>query len=170
MPPASVAHGAQTTLVEVDALPAHGDLEYPAQLTQGAARGHQHPPPHHGADVEQPNFHLHDRADIRRAWRGASFRRGCFGSRFIRPDYSLSSRPVSATPHILMLSYLCIQRIEQRPCFLQIGRVEAFGEPPINGRKTVVGFGMAALVAAEPGEAYGRAQFPELGILLPGNA
>jgi hypothetical protein len=33
-----------------------------------------------------------------------------------------------------------------------------------------VGVGVVALVVAEPGEARGRAQFPELGLLLLGDA
>ena len=33
-----------------------------------------------------------------------------------------------------------------------------------------MGFAAAALVAAEPGEARGGAQFPEFGLLLPGDA
>ena len=33
-----------------------------------------------------------------------------------------------------------------------------------------MGFNVAALVAAEPGEALGGAQFPELGVLLLGDA
>ena len=34
----------------------------------------------------------------------------------------------------------------------------------------ITGFGAAALVAAEPGEAHRGAQFPELGLLLSGDA
>jgi hypothetical protein len=45
------------------------------------------------------------------------------------------------------------QRVEQRLCLFEIGCVEAFGEPAVNRREQVAGFGVAALVAAEPGEA-----------------
>ena len=48
--------------------------------------------------------------------------------------------------------------------------VEAFGEPAVDRREKVAGFGAATLVAAKPGEARGGAQFPELGPLLPGDA
>jgi hypothetical protein len=46
----------------------------------------------------------------------------------------------------------------------------AFGEPREDRREEVAGFGVTTLVAAEPGEARGRAQFPELRLLLLGNA
>jgi len=62
------------------------------------------------------------------------------------------------------------QFAEQRLGLFQIGRVEAFGEPAIDWREKVAGFGAATLVAAEPGEARGGAQFPELGFLLLGDA
>src|SRR5262249_4247170 len=60
--------------------------------------------------------------------------------------------------------------VEQRLCLFQVGGVEAFGEPAVDRREKIAGFGAAALVAAEPGEAWGAAQFPELGPLLRGNA
>jgi hypothetical protein len=50
------------------------------------------------------------------------------------------------------------------------GGVEALGEPVVDRREEVVGFGTAALVAPEPGKAGGGAQFPELGPLLLGYA
>src|SRR5215472_3850395 len=62
------------------------------------------------------------------------------------------------------------QLLQQRLRLFQIGRVEPLGEPAINGGEKVEGFGAAALVAAEPGEARGGAQFPELGLLLLGDA
>jgi hypothetical protein len=62
------------------------------------------------------------------------------------------------------------QLIEQRLCFVEIGGVEALGEPAVDRREKVAGFGVAALVAAQPGEACGGAQFPELGPLLLGDA
>jgi hypothetical protein len=62
------------------------------------------------------------------------------------------------------------QFVEQRLCLSQIGRGEAFGEPAVDRREQVAGFGAAALVAAEPGEAHGGAQLPELGPLLLGDA
>ncbi len=60
--------------------------------------------------------------------------------------------------------------VEQRLRLLQIGRTEAFREPAVDQRKKVAGFSGTALVAAEAGEAHGRTQFPELGLLLPGDA
>ena len=55
---------------------------------------------------------------------------------------------------------------EQRFWLFEIGRVETLGEPAVDWREKVAGFGVMALVAAEPGEAHGGAQFPELGPLL----
>src|SRR5215831_12506743 len=66
-------------------------------------------------------------------------------------------------------SRLRIERLEQRLCVLQIGRVETFGKPAVDRCQQVAGFGAAALVAAETGEAHGSAQLPELGPLLPGD-
>src|SRR5262249_3861912 len=43
-------------------------------------------------------------------------------------------------------------------------------EPAVDWRQKVAGFAVAALVAAESGEAHGGAQFPELGFLLSGDA
>ena len=40
----------------------------------------------------------------------------------------------------------------------------------VNRREKIASFGVAALVAAELGEARGGAQFPELGLLLPSDA
>ncbi len=59
--------------------------------------------------------------------------------------------------------------VEQRFCFFEIGRVETFGEPAVDRREEVAGFGVAALVAAEPGEARSGAQLPELSLLLLGD-
>ena len=67
---------------------------------------------------------------------------------------------------LVMLATGSRQFVEQRLRLFQIGRVEAFGEPAVDRREKVAGFGVAALVAAEPGEARGGAQFPELGLLL----
>jgi hypothetical protein len=39
------------------------------------------------------------------------------------------------------------QFVEQRLCLFEIGRVEAFGEPAVDRREEVSGFGAAALVA-----------------------
>src|SRR5271169_5201780 len=49
------------------------------------------------------------------------------------------------------------QFVEHRPRFFEVGGVEAFGEPGVDGCQKVAGFGIAALVAAEPGEARGGA-------------
>ena len=69
-----------------------------------------------------------------------------------------------------MLTTGSSQLVEQRLRLFQIGGVEAFGEPAVDRREEIAGFGAAALVAAEPGEAHGGAQFPELGLLLLGDA
>jgi len=60
-----------------------------------------------------------------------------------------------------------LQFVQQPLRLFEVGRVEAFGEPVIYRREQVAGLGMAALVAAEPGEAHSGAQFPELCFLLP---
>src|SRR6516164_1871061 len=59
--------------------------------------------------------------------------------------------------------------VEQRFCLFQVGGVEAFGKPAIDRCDEVAGFDGALLVAAEPGEAHSGPQFPELGLLLPGD-
>src|ERR1700720_253837 len=66
--------------------------------------------------------------------------------------------------------WLLVERIQQRLRLSQIGRVEAFGEPAVDWREKVAGFGVTALVAPEPGEARSCTQFPELGFLLHGDA
>jgi hypothetical protein len=43
------------------------------------------------------------------------------------------------------------QFVEQRLCLFEIGRVEAFGEPGVDGGEKLVGLSAAALVAAETG-------------------
>ena len=60
--------------------------------------------------------------------------------------------------------------IEQRSRVLEVGGVEAFGEPAVDRREQIASRGVAALVAAQSGKARGGAQFPELGLLLPGDA
>jgi hypothetical protein len=62
------------------------------------------------------------------------------------------------------------QLVEHRPCLFEIGGVEALGEPAIDGRQQVVRLCAAALVVPQPGKARGDAQFPELGLLLLGDA
>jgi hypothetical protein len=65
----------------------------------------------------------------------------------------------------------CSQRlVEQRLCFSKVGDVETFGEPAVDGRQQLAGFGAAALVAAQLSEACGGAQFQELCLLLSGDA
>ena len=62
------------------------------------------------------------------------------------------------------------QLVEQHSRLLEIRRVKALGEPAVDRREKVARLGAAALVAAKPGEAHGGAQFPELGLLLLGDA
>jgi hypothetical protein len=63
-----------------------------------------------------------------------------------------------------------IELVEQRLGIFQVGGAEAFGEPSVDRREQAAGFAAAALVAAQPGKADGGAQFPELGLLLAGDA
>src|SRR6516164_803054 len=67
-------------------------------------------------------------------------------------------------------SVLLIEFVEQRLGVFEVGCGETFSEPAIDRRQQVAGFGAAALVAAQQGEAHRSAQFPHLGFLLPGDA
>jgi hypothetical protein len=55
------------------------------------------------------------------------------------------------------------QLVEQPLRFFQIGGVEAFGEPTIDRRDQLAGFGAVTLVVAQPGTAHRGPQFPEVG-------
>src|SRR6516165_568127 len=79
-----------------------------------------------------------------------------------RATFPVKSSAIASTPSL--------QVVEQRLRLFQIGRSETFSEPAIDRREEVAGFGMAALVAAQPRKARGGAQFPELGLLLSGDA
>ena len=57
--------------------------------------------------------------------------------------------------HMLITS--SSQLVEHRLCVFEIGRVEAFGEPAIDWRQEVAGFGAPALLAPQPGDAHGGA-------------
>ena len=48
---------------------------------------------------------------------------------------------------------------EQRPGVFQIGRIEALGEPAVEGREQVARLVSPALLGPQPGEARGGAQF-----------
>ena len=68
-----------------------------------------------------------------------------------------------------MNSQLVIQFIEQGLCFFQIGCIEAFDEPAIDGREEVKCFGPPALFALQPGQHYCRPKLEEPGPLLSGD-
>jgi hypothetical protein len=57
--------------------------------------------------------------------------------------------------------------IEQRLGLLQDRRVQPFGEPAVDRRKQVAGFGALALIAPQADEAGGGAQLEELCALPP---
>src|SRR5262249_23267143 len=57
------------------------------------------------------------------------------------------------------------QVIEERLGLLQVKRVEAFGEPAIDGREQVASLGALALIAPEAGEVESCTQLPEFGAL-----
>ncbi len=59
--------------------------------------------------------------------------------------------------------------IQQRLGLLQIGRVEPLGEPIMDRRKEIAGFGALALVTPKPGKAYRGAQLPQSGVLISGD-
>src|SRR5208283_4393274 len=50
----------QTELKEVDAFPAHRDLDHAMQLAKRNGRRHVHPAPYHRAEPQQPNLELHN--------------------------------------------------------------------------------------------------------------
>jgi len=62
-----------------------------------------------------------------------------------------------------------LQQIEQRRGALEIGRIEAFGEPFINWREKVAGFNVLALVTPEAGKARRSSEFEHFGILAACN-
>ena len=62
------------------------------------------------------------------------------------------------------------QRVEQRFCVFQVGRIEPLGEPAVDRHEQIAGLSAAALVAEEPDEAHSGAQFSQLGLLLAGKA
>src|SRR5215467_6848445 len=59
------------------------------------------------------------------------------------------------------------QLVQQRLRFLEVLRVETHGEPAVDRREKIAGFGALALVAPEAGEAGGDTEFPQLGALAP---
>src|SRR6516225_7322510 len=61
------------------------------------------------------------------------------------------------------------QLVEQRFGTLQIGGVEALGEPAVDRGEKIARLGGLALVAPQPGEAGGGAQLPRLRILRTGS-
>ena len=58
------------------------------------------------------------------------------------------------------------QLVEQCLRALELLCTEALAKPAVDGGKRIMGFRAATLVAAQPSEADGGAQFPELGFLL----
>ena len=61
---------------------------------------------------------------------------------------------------LVMLTTGSRQFVEQHLCVLQIGGVEALGEPAVNGRQQLARFGPPALFGSQLGEARRSAQFP----------
>jgi hypothetical protein len=60
-----------------------------------------------------------------------------------------------------------VRLVEQRLGFLQIERVEAFGEPVVDRRQKIAGLLSLAVIAPEPRQAHRRAQLPRLCLLRP---
>src|SRR5208337_1780373 len=58
---------------------------------------------------------------------------------------------------------------EQRLRLFQVERVEALGEPAVDGRKKIMSFSAPALIAPEPREAHRRAKLPGAGLLCAGD-
>ena len=61
------------------------------------------------------------------------------------------------------------QLLQQRLYLLQIARVEALSEPPVNRSQQFARLLHLALVTPEASEAHGGAQFPGFGLLLAGH-
>src|SRR5215467_12147055 len=61
------------------------------------------------------------------------------------------------------------QLVEQRLGILEDRRVEAFGEPAVDWREEITGFGALALITPEAGEAGRRPKFPRFGLLRTGD-
>jgi len=61
------------------------------------------------------------------------------------------------------------ERVEQPPRFPQIRRVEPFGEPAVDRREKVSGFGALALALPQAGEARPGAQLEGPGLLPAGD-
>ena len=59
--------------------------------------------------------------------------------------------------------------VQQPLRFFQVGGVEALGKPAVEGREQVARLGPAALLAPQPGEACGGAQFVAPRALLAGD-
>jgi len=97
----------------VDALPSHRDLDDTVQLVQCAGARHQHAPPHHGADPEQPNLDLHDLGPVGVGRGPGSFKNGSGSLRGSRHPASLSpiASTVAGTPDILMVSMGWVRRV-----------------------------------------------------------
>src|ERR1700720_4312146 len=65
---------------------------------------------------------------------------------------------------------LRLERLEKRLGLFQVGSVEAFGKPTVDGSEEITPFDVPSLVTPKSGEAHGGAQFPELGPLPLGDA
>src|SRR5262249_15562123 len=63
----------------------------------------------------------------------------------------------------------CRQLLQQRLRLLQIERTKPLRKPPVNRRQQFTRLLRLALVAPEPGEAHGGAEFPGFGLLLTGD-
>src|ERR1017187_3185535 len=100
--------GAQLEIVEVDAFPAHGDLDHAMQFAERKTRRHQNTPPHHGADPGQPDFDPEDRGGICRGQQGALFR-NCGLRPSLHPTRLASAvLLVLGTPQKVMLSLISL--------------------------------------------------------------
>ena len=62
----------------------------------------------------------------------------------------LHTSEVKGVKNVVRLS---IERLEQRHCLYEIGRVEAFGEQAVDRRQDATGFGTATLLTEQAGEA-----------------
>ena len=88
----------------MDAFPPHRDLKHAMQLAQGAVCRHQHAPPHHRADAQQPDLDLHERVAIRGDQRGVLFLQDLLRAALHPARLPPAGLHSPGTPHIVMLS------------------------------------------------------------------
>jgi hypothetical protein len=73
----------------------------------------------------------------------------------------LLTQPLVTNPHA--------EGFKQRRRFLQVGRVKSFGEPTIDVRQDLAGFGLPAFLLKDSAQTHDRTQFKRFRFLTAGN-